>query len=114
MWGYPESGYPEPGYSSNSSNIDQTKKQCEKRIFRKCNHDTKFTDEELEKVRQYLNYTFNHLADIKPDKPLCDKLLVRQDWKCLTKDQKRKVVDVWRQLYAQGTMNYLAEIHLKW
>ena len=106
--------YPEYGYSSNLINPDKIKKQCEDRIFRTCNHDTNFTDKDLETVRLNLNYTFTHLADIKPDKPLCDKLLVRQDWKCLTKLQKDRVANTWKQLYEEGTINYLAELHKKW
>ena len=109
MWGYPE-----PGYPDRPLNPDPTKKKCEARIFWKCNHDTNFTDKELEIVRQYLNYTFTQLADVKPDKPLCDKILVRQDWKCLTKSQKDRVANTWKQLYADGTIQYLSDLHQKW
>ena len=102
------------GYPSKPVNPDQTKNECEKRIFNKCNHDTKFTDKELETVRQYLNYTFTQLADIKPNKPLCDDILVRQDWKCLTKSQKYRVANTWKQLYTHGNIKYLAELHRTW
>ena len=109
-WGWPQPDYPhnpappEPGLSNSD---------CVKKIYRECNHDTNFTDQELEKVRQYLNYSFTQLADIKPDKPLCDKILVRQDWKCLTKTQRDRLAEVWRQLYDEGLFHYLADIHYK-
>ena len=36
-----------------------------KKIYRDCNHDTNFTDQELEKVRQYLNWA-NGVSDPIP------------------------------------------------
>ena len=84
-----------------------------RRIYRECNYPTTFTDEELENVRQYLNYSFTVLADIKPDKPLCPKLHVRQDWKCLTKQQKRRTINVWKRMYELGIVQRMADLHVK-
>ena len=73
-----------------------------------------FTEEELENVRQFLNYSFTVLADIKPDKPLCPKLHVRQDWKCLTEQQKSRVVDVLEKMYKRGDVQRLTDLHVKY
>ena len=70
--------------------------ECVRRIYSNCNHPKQFTYEELENVRQFLNYSFTVLADIKPDKPLCHKLHVRHDWKCLSQQQKQRVTNVWK------------------
>ena len=87
--------------------------ECVKRIYRDCNHPKHFTEEELENVRQFLNYSFTVLADIKPDKPLCPKLHVRQDWKCLSQQQRRRVVDVWEVMYKKGDVQRLTDLHVK-
>ena len=79
-WSQPEFG-PNQGLSN---------EECVQRIYRDCNYPTVFSEEELENVRQFLNYSFTVLADIKPDKPLCPKLHVRQDWKCLSQKQKTR------------------------
>ena len=91
-----------------------SKEKCIQRIYRDCNHPKHFTEEELENVRQFLNYSFTVLADIKPDKPLCPKLHVRQDWKCLTHQQRRRVVDVWEEMYKRGDVQNLTDIHVKY
>ena len=70
--------------------------ECVQRIYRDCNYPKHFTEEN---VIQFINYSFTVLADIKPDKPLCPKLHVRQDWKCLSQQQKTRVVNVWKQMY---------------
>ena len=88
-------------------------KECVKRIYSGCNHPTHFTDYELENVRQFLNYSFTVLADIKPDKPLCRKIHVRQDWKCLTQHQKERVSNVWKIMYKKGDIQLLADLHAK-
>ena len=101
-------------YNPSPDDPGLSNEECVKKIYRDCNHDTNFTDEELETVGQYLNYSFTQLADIKPDKPLCDKILVRQDWKCLTKSQKDRLVDVWHQLYYKGFFHYIADLHVRY
>ena len=87
--------------------------ECVQRIYEKCNYPTVFTEEQLENVRQFLNYSFTVLADIKPDKPLCPKLHVRHDWKCLTEQQKTRVINVWKQMYERGDVQRLADLHVK-
>ena len=118
-----KSGEPEEnseGYSSQQtlsqikSNPGLSDEECVKRIYSDCNHPTEFTEEELENVRQFLNYFFTVLADIKPEKPLCPKLHVRQDWKCLTEEKKSRVVNVWKQMYEKGIIQNLTDIHVKY
>ena len=87
--------------------------ECVQNIYHECNGPKEFSEEELENVRQFLNYSFTVLADIKPDKPLCPKLHVRQDWKCLSQQQKTKVVNVFKKMYERGDVHRLADVHVK-
>ena len=97
-----------------SSEQGLSNEECVQSIYRDCNYPKHFTEEELENVRQFLNYSFTVLADIKPDKPLCPKLHVRQDWKCLSQQQRRRVVNVWKQMYGNGDIQRLTEFHVKY
>ena len=89
-------------FKMRSSEKSLSNEKCVQRIYRDCNYPKHFTEEQLENVRQYLNTSFTRLADIKPDKPLCPKLHVRQDWKCLSQQQRRRVVNVWKEMYREG------------
>src|SRR4051794_23999267 len=92
----------EKEYEEEVQTLSIPNERCVQRIYRECNYPTTFTDEELENVRQFLNYSFTVLADIKPDKPLCPKLHVRHDWKCLSQQQKKRVTNVWKKMYKRG------------
>ena len=102
-----------PNEHGQNMNKSESSIKCVPGINKECNNQTTFKDEELENVRQFLNNSFTVLADIKPDKPLCPKLHIRQDWMCLTQQQKDRVHEVWKIMFLNGDIQKYFSTQLK-
>src|ERR1700733_3831016 len=50
-------------------------------------------------------------AYIKPNIPACPQLHIRKDFKCMTHTERMAFIGAVRQLYANGVMAELADIH---
>ena len=105
--------YKIPTEHGQNMNQSVSSDKCVPGINKNCNNPTTFKDEELENLRQFLNNSFTVLADIKPDKPLCPKLHVRQDWDCLTQQQKDRVHEVWKIMFLNGDIQKFSALNSK-
>ena len=87
--------------------------ECERNVYARCNHQSEFSAIELENARIYLQ---DHMrkANFPPTQPLCERLFVRKDIKCLTDSEKREFVRVIRQMYLSGVINRIADIHQRY
>ncbi|XP_054161634.1 uncharacterized protein LOC128959653 [Oppia nitens] len=80
------------------------------KIYRQCTHESEFTEQEIENVRQYLIKRF---AKTGPIRQPCKRLHVRKDIKCMSKVEVQKLIEMFKRLYATGFMDYMTAFHLK-
>jgi hypothetical protein len=73
-----------------------------RKLFRKCNHESSFTDEEIENARKYIQNRFTKTG--QEGRP-CGKLRVRKDVKCLTKQELNEFIHVFKNLYDNGVID---------
>ncbi|CAG2113173.1 unnamed protein product, partial [Medioppia subpectinata] len=66
----------------------QTGSQCEQTITKGCTHRTNFTEQELDRVRLWLQNKFMTEAFVKPNITPCRRLYVRKDFKCMTEGER--------------------------
>ena len=87
--------------------------ECEHNMYTRCNHQSEFSQLELENARRYLQ---DHMrkADFPPTQPPCKRLFVRKDIKCLTESEKTEFVRVIRQMYLRGVMGRIASVHQRY
>ena len=91
----------------------KTKEECRKQIHLGCTNTYQATDEEVEKARIYIQENMMKKASYPPSLPPCPKLYVRRNFKCLTHEERVRVIEVIQKLYEKGFMWELAEIHAK-
>jgi hypothetical protein len=85
-----------------SNELNRRSEECENKVFRECNHETSFTEEEIENARIYIQQKF---AKTFPERRPCSQLHVRKDIKCLTKNEMHDFVAVMKHLYANGVID---------
>ncbi len=85
---------------------------CMRKIFRECNHESSFTEQEIENARKYIQDRF---WKTNPEKPPCSRLRVRKDIKCLSKKELNDFIYVFKQLYKTGIIDrqYIFTILIK-
>ncbi len=85
---------------------------CMRKIFRECNHESSFTEQEIENARKYIQDRF---WKTKPEKPPCSRLRIRKDVKCLPKKELNDFIYVFKQLYKTGVIDrqYILTILIK-
>ncbi|CAG2113172.1 unnamed protein product, partial [Medioppia subpectinata] len=93
------------------STARQAVSQCEQIITKGCTHRTNFTDQELDRVRDWIQHKYMTEAFIKPDTTPCRRLYVRKDFKCMTEGERMAFIRAVRQVYLNGVMDRLADIH---
>jgi tyrosinase len=82
--------------------------ECEYKIYRGCNHESQFTDEEINIAGKYVQ---QRLAKTNPKKPPCSKFHVRKNIKCLTELERKKFIAVFQKLYDNGFIDEITKIH---
>ncbi len=89
-----------------------TEDSCMRKIFRDCNHESSFTEQEIENARKYIQDRF---WKTKPEKPPCSRLRIRKDVKCLPKKELNDFIYVFKQLYKTGVIDrqYILTILIK-
>ena len=87
--------------------------QCAQQIRQGCTNDYVHTDQEIEQARLYIQERFIKSSPVKPVAEPCKKLHVRRNFKCMSHEERERVVKVAQQLYANGFMDEIAEIHAK-
>jgi tyrosinase len=90
------------------SNCLTSEQECENKIYRECNHESKFTDEEISNAGKYIQQRY---AKTNPTKPPCSKFLVRKNIKCLTEWERTKFIAVFKKLYDNGFIDEITKIH---
>jgi tyrosinase len=85
-----------------------TSEKCMKKIFRDCNHRHKFSAQEIDNARIYLQ---SRLAKTNPTREPCSRLLVRKNIKCLTPKELKKFISAFKKLYSNGVIDRFTEIH---
>ena len=92
----------------NICSADEANDGCEQEIYKKCHHETTFTDEEVENAKLFIQNKFSKTRPI--GKP-CERLNVRKDIKCLSDSEIEDLVAVIRQMHESGFMDKMTEIH---
>ena len=87
--------------------------QCKQQISQGCTNTYVPTEEEVERARIYLQERFTKSSSISPVAEPCKKLYVRSNFKCMSHEERERVIKVAQQLYANGFMAEIAEIHAK-
>jgi tyrosinase len=82
--------------------------ECENKIYRGCNHESQFTDEEINIAGKYVQKRY---AITNPKKPPCSKFHVRKNIKCLTESERKKFIAVFQKLYDNGYIDEITKIH---
>jgi hypothetical protein len=82
--------------------------ECENKIYRRCNHESQFTDEEINIAGEYVQQRY---AITNPKKPPCSKFHVRKNIKCLTESERKKFIAVFQKLYENGFNDDITKIH---
>jgi tyrosinase len=82
--------------------------ECENKIYRRCNHESQFTDEEINIAGEYVQQRY---AITNPKKPPCSKFHVRKNIKCLTESERKKFIAVFQKLYDNGFIDEITKIH---
>ena len=94
--------------SAYNSDDNPSKQECSDRIHRKCTHTEKYTEQDIDNARIWLQKRF---AKTNPIRAPCKKLYVRKDIKCMSKKEIDDLIAVLKQLYANGVVSRFAEIH---
>ena len=81
--------------------------ECCQKIHKRCNHETEFTEQEIENVRLYLIKRF---AKTNPKGKPCSKLYIRKDLKCMKYNEVQELFAVWKQLYENGVVEGLTKM----
>ena len=97
----------------NHHQTQETQAECAELIHRGCTDTYEPIDEDVEEARIYIQETMLKKAAYPPTLPPCPKLYVRRNFKCLTHEERVRVIEVIQKLYENGFMWELAEIHAK-
>ena len=92
---------------------DNTKSACAELIHRGCTDTYELTDDDVDDARIYTQENMLKKAAYPLSLPPCPKLYVRRNFKCLTHEERVRVIEVIQELYENGFMWKLAEIHAK-
>lgn len=97
--------------SAEDSNADR---ESDYAIYRRCNHRSTFSEQELQIALQYfINKSKNAL--IKPKRAPCQRLKVRREFRCLSHQERLVLVNALKQLYNNDTLiNRMTEVHARY
>ena len=97
----------------NHHQAQETQAECAELINKGCPDNYQATDEDIEEARIYIQENMLKNAAFPPSLPPCPKLYVRKNFKCLTQEERVRVIEVIQKLHEKGFMWELAEIHAK-
>ena len=86
--------------------------KCGQKVHQGCLNDYRPTDAEVENARIYIQERFMKSPSPPKAKP-CAKLTVKKNFKCMTEEERDRLINVLKKLYANGFMWKMAEIHSK-
>ena len=86
-------------------------RSCAERIYRGCPITKRYTEEDVDNARVYLQKLYQANHAFKPIKAPCKKLFVRKHFKCLPEEERLELIRILRILYKNGFIEHLANIH---
>jgi hypothetical protein len=95
----------EPSFEGTQMNSEES---CFRKIYRECTHESRFSEEEIDNARKYIQKRF---AVTNPKRRPCAKLRVRKNVKCLTREEYENFVYVIKKLYSNGVIDRFTKIH---
>ena len=93
--------------------LAQNVNECTEQVHQGCLNKYVPTEAEIERARIYIQDKFNKESAYPPTIAPCPKLYVRRNFKCMSHEERIKVINVIKQLYTNGFMWELAQIHAK-